>query len=145
MSGLSAGDDVDSWCTKCKMDLGHRIVAMVGATPKRVICLTCDSQHNYRAPKSADAKAPKATKRRTKASTGKTARQTKLEGRWEDLVGDRPTATFKRYNIKTKFQVEDFIDHPKFGPGAVVAVTAPTKITVVFRDGEKTLAHGMGD
>ncbi len=45
---LSAGSEIDAWCTRCRMDLGHRIVAMVGTAPKRVICLTCGSVHNYR-------------------------------------------------------------------------------------------------
>ncbi|MDQ2643863.1 MAG: hypothetical protein M3020_08625, partial [Myxococcota bacterium] len=52
MKALSAGKEIDSWCTKCRLELGHRIVAMVGGAPKRVICLTCGSEHNYRAVKS---------------------------------------------------------------------------------------------
>ena len=48
---LTAGSEIDAWCTSCRMDLGHRIVAMVEGRPKRVECLTCGGQHNYRAPK----------------------------------------------------------------------------------------------
>ena len=51
MKKLTAGSEIDAWCTKCRMDLGHRIVAMVKDQPKRVVCQTCGSQHNYRAPK----------------------------------------------------------------------------------------------
>jgi hypothetical protein len=29
------GGDCDAWCTKCKMDLAHTIVAMVTASPYR--------------------------------------------------------------------------------------------------------------
>ena len=53
MKPLTAASEIDSWCTKCRMDLGHRIVAMVGGAPKRDVCLTCGSEHNYRAPRSA--------------------------------------------------------------------------------------------
>ena len=45
---LTAGSEIDAWCTKCRMDLLHRIVAMVRGRPKRVICMTCNSEHNYR-------------------------------------------------------------------------------------------------
>ncbi len=45
---LKAGGEVDSWCTKCKLFLNHRIIAMVGPKPARVECSTCSSHHNYR-------------------------------------------------------------------------------------------------
>ncbi len=125
------------------MDLLHRIVAMVGATPKRVVCLTCDSEHNYRAPKTGPAAAaPK--KKATKASTARKTigvRAAQKEAQWQELVGDRADATFRRYNIGTTFKEGDCIDHPKFGPGAVISLNPPQKITVIFRDGERLLVH----
>src|SRR5258706_5395331 len=45
---LKVGCDVDRWCTKCRMMLTHRIVAMAGPKPARVECETCHSQHNFR-------------------------------------------------------------------------------------------------
>jgi pyruvate/2-oxoglutarate dehydrogenase complex dihydrolipoamide acyltransferase (E2) component len=47
------GQDVDAWCTKCRLDVTHVIVALAsdGETPKRVECTSCGGQHNYRAPK----------------------------------------------------------------------------------------------
>src|SRR5207302_3841179 len=42
------GGDVDAFCTRCKMELGHTILAMVGARPVRVRCNTCGGEHNYR-------------------------------------------------------------------------------------------------
>src|SRR5687768_7394873 len=55
MKALSAGGEIDAWCTKCRMDLGHRIVALVAGAPKRVICQTCFGEHAYHAPRSAPA------------------------------------------------------------------------------------------
>src|ERR1700689_1165734 len=46
---LRAGGEVDSYCTKCRMVLNHRIIAMVGNTPRKVECSTCNSHHLYRA------------------------------------------------------------------------------------------------
>ncbi len=154
MKKLTAGGEIDAWCTRCKMDLGHRIVAMVGPLPKRVVCLTCDSQHNYRAAKSngvtpAGAAAPRAAASRTSGRPGRASAGAKrptaaarVEQRWEELVGDRPQATFKRYGVSSRFSAGELIAHPKFGPGAVVMVLEDGKISVVFRDAERTLAHG---
>jgi len=44
----AAGEHTACYCTKCKMDLGHTIVAMVGDKIIRVKCRTCGSEHNYR-------------------------------------------------------------------------------------------------
>ena len=46
---LRAGGEVDSYCTKCRMVLNHRIIAMVGTIPRKVECSTCNSHHLYRA------------------------------------------------------------------------------------------------
>ena len=45
---LRAGGEVDSYCTKCRLVLNHRIIAMVGPLPKKVECSTCNSHHTYR-------------------------------------------------------------------------------------------------
>ncbi|HQY65402.1 MAG TPA: hypothetical protein PK141_28610, partial [Polyangiaceae bacterium] len=58
---LNTGGEIDSFCTKCKILLNHRIIAMVGNLPVRVECSTCGSHHNYR-PRAPGEKAPKAAK-----------------------------------------------------------------------------------
>lgn len=52
---LRVGQDIDAWCTKCRLDSTHVIVAMGpdGVKPKRVECTSCNGQHNYRPPKTA--------------------------------------------------------------------------------------------
>ena len=56
------GGEVVAFCTKCRMDLAHTIIAMDGTKPARVQCNTCNGQHNYRGKAEAAAKAPKAPK-----------------------------------------------------------------------------------
>jgi hypothetical protein len=42
------GDDVGAYCTRCKMDLTHTILAMADEhTPERVRCNTCGSEHRF--------------------------------------------------------------------------------------------------
>src|SRR2546430_15525379 len=47
-TALRVGGDIDAWCTRCKMNLGHTILAMVGTRPARVRCNTCQGEHNFR-------------------------------------------------------------------------------------------------
>ena len=52
---IRAGQEIDAWCTRCKMDLTHKVVAAVGDKPAKVECRTCYTIHMYRAPKSSPA------------------------------------------------------------------------------------------
>ncbi len=134
---LSAGQEVDAWCTRCRMDLGHRIVAMVGNAPKRVVCMTCGSEHNYRAPKGEEG--PKPVRRKAGSAprqTSKTAARTE----WENQV--RSGKPIRAYSISTTFKEGELVDHKKFGLGHVVQVTSATKIVIAFETGERTLLHG---
>ena len=48
---VGPGDDVEAWCTRCRMNLNHRVIAVVGNSIQRVVCLTCGSQHKFYPPK----------------------------------------------------------------------------------------------
>ena len=48
---LRAGQEVDAYCTKCKLELLHRIVAVANDKPVKVECRTCYQVHMYRAVK----------------------------------------------------------------------------------------------
>jgi hypothetical protein len=42
------GDDVDAYCTRCKRDLTHTVLAMAtDDLPERVRCNTCGSEHRF--------------------------------------------------------------------------------------------------
>lgn len=140
------GAEVDAWCTKCKMDLTHRIVAVLEAKPKRVECETCHSQHNYRKPKSGAAAIPepKKTSRSNGASPKAkrlTKNQTELLAQWESAVTGKPKSNFARYSAKQSFTQDQLLDHATFGQGVVSEVLEDRKISVLFRDGQKVLAH----
>jgi hypothetical protein len=144
---LSAGSEIDAWCTKCKLDLGHRIIAMVEDRPKRVVCQTCGSQHNYRAPKTLTtgvrirkvmkSAAPKSPSARAKAENDR-------QVEWERRIAGNTLESFKRYTIDKIFEPDDLVTHKKFGEGYVVDVLDPKKVTIMFKDGIRTLAQGQG-
>ncbi|MCH2109314.1 MAG: hypothetical protein MK135_08290 [Polyangiaceae bacterium] len=141
---LSAGSEIDAWCTRCKLDLGHRIVAMVGTSPKRVVCMTCDSEHNYRVPKSeAGAKSQRRVAKKTTSATKAkgTSRAAASRADWEEKV--RSGSPIQRYMVTSVFKENDLVQHKKFGDGYVVALLEGNKLSIRFADGEKTLIHGL--
>jgi hypothetical protein len=45
---IRPGNDIDAYCTRCKMDLTHTILSLAGEElPERVRCNTCGSEHRY--------------------------------------------------------------------------------------------------
>jgi len=149
VKALTAGSEIDSYCTRCRMDLGHRIVAMVGGAPKRVICLTCNSEHNYREPrtlKSASSVVIRSKKTEAKPSAGQRvtlkakAEQDRHQG-WATRALGKPVDAFTKYGMDRHFREGELVLHSKFGEGYVESVLDGGKVSVMFRDGAKTLAH----
>lgn len=133
MSNIAVGSDVDAYCTKCKRVLGHTVVAMEGARPRRVKCNTCSGEHNYRPskPVSKAATPKKATKAR---QTGHKTRQN-----WEEVMQEASTRPRKPYSMSGSYGEGDWIDHATFGIGCVQSFTPPNRIVVRFADSTKTL------
>jgi hypothetical protein len=153
---LRAGAEVDAYCTKCRLDLGHRIIAMDGETIKKVECLTCRTDHLYRRPKSErDAAAARAADKRA-ARTGAPSRSSgssretaamraerNLVAQWESSIAGKPSVAFHPYRTTLSLDAGQLVRHPKFGDGVVARVIDRGKVEILFRDGPKTMAHGQ--
>ena len=151
------GGEIDAYCTKCKLDLTHRIIAMVGDAVKKVECKTCGSHHLYRRPKTerdaAHARMAKRAEERGKSSptTGtkaeRAARAEKAErdqvSAWEHAIAGKPSSAFTAYRISLQLGQGDLIKHPKFGDGVVAKVIDQSKVEILFKDGPRTMAHGV--
>lgn len=59
---------------------------------------------------------------------------------WQAAVADKPDAPSRPWSMTVSFARDEIIEHPKFGKGIVVMVQG-TKITVLFQEGTKILAH----
>jgi hypothetical protein len=157
MKPLRAGGEVDSYCTKCKLVLNHRIIAMVASTPVRVECSTCGSHHNFRARAPGD-KAPAAGgggtrtvvsssgPRSTRSSVTK-AQQALIERErsWEKAIAGKGVHEFRQYRVSETFAEGDLVRHTKFGDGVVTRILDARKIEILFKDEPRTLAQGMTD
>jgi len=156
------GGEIDSYCTKCKLDLTHRIIAMVGDEVKKVECKTCGSHHLYRRPKSeklspiaakvkASATSSSSTTRadggeRKTASARATAaaqRERDQTSQWEHAIAGQPMSAFKAYRVTLTLGQGELVRHPKFGDGVVARVIDRGKVEILFKDGPKTMAHGQ--
>ena len=159
------GGEIDAYCTKCRLDLTHRIIAMVGDAVKKVECKTCGSHHLYRRPKTerdaAQARmAQRAEDRKQAAASASTAapgggggtrareeRSARAEreqtSAWEHAIAGQPTSAFKAYRISMSFGTGELIHHPKFGDGVVQRVIDQGKVEILFKDGTRTMAQGQ--
>jgi hypothetical protein len=131
------GGDIDAWCTRCKMTLGHTILAMVGGRPVRVRCNTCQGEHNYRGDGAAEPRKgswePREVRERREAKPSVTS--------WEALLAGKDVSRARKYSAREKFLADELIQHPVFGIGLVQEVRGD-KIQVAFKADVKTLVHG---
>jgi hypothetical protein len=124
---------------------------MVAGSPKRVLCLTCNKQHNFRRAKgdaagsSASVSTASSSKVAGKSGKKSTATSTKSPSparEWQTNVADRDSADFVPYSIHKTFAPGQLVSHPKFGSGYVKETLAAQKLCVLFKDGPRTLVHG---
>lgn len=161
--GLTAGGECDAWCTKCKRDTLHNIVAMdsTGKTPAQVQCRSCQGTHKYRPPKETPvakalakgaaagaAKTPSAKaekKAAEKKAAAAAASSASAYKRWEDLLGKRGGNKAAAYKVTGGYDLDDVIEHKDFGLGFVVEEVGYNRIKVLFQDSERVLVarHGQ--
>jgi hypothetical protein len=149
---LTVASEVDAYCTKCKMDLTHRIIAMVGYTIKKVECLTCHGHHTFRAPKSMPRPAAgsavrkrgelgKPSPRPTGAKAAQATRTSEHQV-WERAIVGRKPEEFTTYAMGQSFSEGQLVRHSRFGDGVVTEIRDPNKVSILFETGVRTLAHG---
>jgi hypothetical protein len=135
-NGYAVGEEVVSWCTKCKLELGHTIVAIVDNRPKKVKCNTCNGQHNYYSgPPVPGEKVRRAGRKRKTPEDIFNEHLMRLSG--GDVSGAR------KYRIGESFAVDDLIEHPKFGIGIVMSIVKANKIETLFKEGARLLIQNQ--
>jgi hypothetical protein len=152
---LQVGSEIDAYCTQCKEDRVHVVVALVGTTPKKVQCRSCNGTHLYR-PTKAQKEAAAAHKRASKPESSSSSRSSSSRSKsavapkkreedallsWEKATSGHAPSEFKPYRIDATFVKGDLIRHAKFGEGVVATVIDAAKLEILFRDGPRTLAY----
>ena len=114
---------------------------MKGAKIARVKCNSCTAEHAYRAPPTASEAT--AAKRRAERKTTKTApitpKTTATE--FEVIAADKDLTEAQKYSIKMELNLNDIVDHPKFGIGVVTEIREHQKAHVAFPEGGRVLVY----
>jgi uncharacterized Zn finger protein len=127
----SAGKNIASYCTKCKLSLDHTIVAMDGEAIAKVRCNTCGSRHKFRDPADAE-------KVRTPRARGGEGTKPTAETLWEDaLTGAKGKE--RVYDMTAKYRIGDIVLHHTFGKGVVQKLYV-NKCDMLFKDRERLMA-----
>ncbi|MBI5572370.1 MAG: hypothetical protein HY914_20670 [Desulfomonile tiedjei] len=144
---IGPGDDVEAWCTRCRMNLNHRVIAVVGAEIQRVHCLTCGGDHKYHPTKGGQT--PRSETRAIKVPSGSSTPRprksgdkgaSKAFGEWSTFMRDMPDGTIPRaYNVSEAYAIAEYIEHREFGTGRVLSVLGAERIEVIFKDGRKVM------
>lgn len=140
MSEFKVLGELIHYCSKCKLDLNHRITLMNGAKPARVLCLTCQTERSYKDPAARMERAKRIVRQQPTAKQMGQARKSFEEDTWKSKLSDT-SKTPKKYNINEEFEVDDHVYHPTFGRGLVVGFVGTDKVQIYF-GGEVKLLKG---
>jgi hypothetical protein len=133
---IGPGQEVLSYCGKCKLALVHVIISMnKKGNIDKCECKTCGATHKYRDPEKA-AKKRSATPRAPKKASASPA------DKWDKAVSDAKGIALP-YEMSGEFSEGNIIDHPTFGKGVVEENIPPNKIKVIFEEGAKILIHKL--
>lgn len=127
----SAGRSIESYCTRCKLNLDHTIMATDREEIVRVRCKTCGTTHKFKG--LADAR--KIRKQRTLKSAGEEAT---AEIIWETGIAEAKGKE-RDYDVSVKYGIGDVVNHQAFGKGIVVRLHT-NKCSMLFKDKERLMA-----
>lgn len=136
---LRVGGEVDCWCGPCDALTTHHIIAMVGETPKQVVCQGCGGRHGYRttparkpATESLKPSGPQESEQARKAE--KKAEEMRALGR---EVAEAPHV--RSFDARERFKVGEIIVHPEYGRGKVETVLRSSMLVRFPNGGLKSL------
>jgi hypothetical protein len=121
-------------CKKCDADRYHIVLTHTSSTSAKIECEVCHSKKTYTLPKAGGSQVKKVSAAKV------AAKRTTHASEFSSLMTMRGSEKGLSFSIRTKFEVDQKIDHPKFGPGFVKNVQND-RIDVMFEDEVKTLMH----
>lgn len=125
-----------TFCSKCSADRYFKVLAHKTSSSASIQCEVCGAKKTYKL--ESTGKGQTKVKAKTKASTTRAARD--HSALFEGLRTKFSHLSPVPYTVKTRFEMERPIEHPKFGLGYIQSV-APDKIEVVFSDASRFLIH----
>lgn len=166
MPAPKPGDFITAKCSRCNDITGHVVMVVLEGCPTKVECKACGSVHKFRdAGKQPTAVRRQPAVRHVKAgqareegrvvasesrpishAPARTAKApapkrggAKTAVAWQETMLRHSGETPIPYSMQSAFQVRNLVEHPLFGPGEVLEVTRPDKMSVLFQEGVKVL------
>jgi hypothetical protein len=136
---LGPGDEVDTACSKCGLELAHIVVAMEAGRIVRVQCKTCKTVHAFHR-SAGDARSPRKAAPKQGGHRGGAIGQSA----YDQVMKGRDLSRARTYKPALRYEVNDVVSHPTFGVGVVTKLLADDKLEAAFPVGLKVLVHGRG-
>ena len=136
---IRVAKDIIAYCTSCRLNLVHTVVAMHDGRIVRVLCRSCKKEHAYRLSKGIGGAAAR------KGPGGRRPISKKSEdvvNDWEIAMKNTTRQTPKAYAMDGIYEAGDRITHSKFGDGLIRKIIQPNKMEVLFQQDVKTLVRG---
>jgi hypothetical protein len=136
---LRVGGEVDAWCGPCDGLTTHSIIAMVGNTPKQVVCQACNARHGYRTTpaRKGPGEAPKAqTPQESEAVRRAEQKAEELRALGRELA---EISQVRAFDARDRYRVGEVISHPEFGRGKVETVLRSSLLVRFPSGGLKSL------
>jgi hypothetical protein len=144
---MPVGQEIICYCSSCKLDLKHVIVAHKSGNSgpiAKVKCFTCQKIHAYRQNPGTKALA-EATKRTADPKPRVKAVVIPVEVEWKESLSKAEKMPSKVYLPTSEFKAGDVIEHPTFGAGFVKSIKDGNKFEVIFQRDVKVLVHKLKD
>jgi hypothetical protein len=139
-AALRVGGEVDAWCGPCDTLTTHNVIAMVGDTPKQVVCQACNGRHGYRT-----TPARKPTKDPAQAEQGsqtsEVARRAEVKAEELRALGRElaETSQVRPFEPRERYRVGEVLSHPDYGRGKVETVLRSSLLVRFPNGGLKSL------
>ncbi len=141
---MAVGQEIICYCSSCKLDLKHVIVAHKSGNSgpiAKVKCFTCQKIHAYR--NNPLSKPEGGARRTTTAAPREKVQVIPVEVEWREQLSKVQNIPSQAYAPTKEFKAGDVIDHPTFGCGIVKAIKDGNKFEVLFQRDVKTLIHKL--
>jgi hypothetical protein len=147
---MKAGDLIDIYCSRCKLNMDGAIAAVVGEKVAQVTCRTCNTTQAYRPHLDEAIKRKRmlkqafAIKERRDAQSQATEKKNRVSGndntdRWRVATENVDSRFASMYKAEKTYRLEDVIIHSQHGLGVVSQILHDNAFLCLFRELEAPL------
>jgi hypothetical protein len=127
----TVGQNIDSYCGTCKLNLDHTIMVMDGETIAKVRCKCCGRSHKFRT-------SPDPQKIREQRLAGNAGVEASTQLIWESVIA-KAKGKERDYSMASNYRIGDIVNHQIFGKGVVLKLYS-NKCGMLFKDRERLMA-----